>query len=139
MDYFSIDIITATGVLCRDYPANWLLVPTTTGQINLLPQHTHLITQVETGILEVRSSTPPQQRFFCLTYGICEVSLNKIKILVNVAEPSEEIDGDRAQHSWELANQKLQEKLSPEEVEKYQRKLKRADIRLQLIKLLKKR
>ncbi len=137
MDYFSVDIITSTGVLCRDLPANWLLVPTTTGQINVLPYHTHLITQVETGILQVRSSAVPRERFFCLTYGICEVQQKKIKILVNVAEPSEEIDAERAQNAWEIAHQKLQEKLPAAEIEKYRRKLKRADIRLQLIKLIK--
>ena len=39
--------------MVRDLPADALIVPTTRGQINILENHTHIVTKLDTGWLSV--------------------------------------------------------------------------------------
>lgn len=135
MDYFSIDILTPTRVLVKDAKADSLLVPTINGQINILMGHTHMITRLDTGILTIFGAEDYPDRNFSITTGVCKIQDKKILILSNVSEEYCEIDVERAQKALDFAKNKINsEALTDEKLAKYERKVERAQLRLQMAK-----
>ena len=136
MRNFVVDILTPNRVVAKDLPCHSLLIPTVRGQINVLLNHTHVISRLGTGELFVLGAADDPDRHFTITYGICKVLDNKVYILSNTCEEEHEIDAARAQRALEYAQGVLSsgEALSDAEVEKYRRKVERAKIRLQIAK-----
>ncbi len=133
MNHFTVDILTPDKIVARDIPAESLLIPTVRGQINVLPDHTHIITRLSTGQLSVFGGADDPDRHFIVTYGICKVLLDKIIILSNASEEHHEVDKDRAQLALDNALEALKsDSLSDEEITKYRRKVERAQLRIQL-------
>ncbi|MBT3981995.1 MAG: ATP synthase F1 subunit epsilon [Bacteriovoracaceae bacterium] len=129
---FVVDILTPSKVIAQNLNAAELLVPTVRGQINILEDHTHIVSKLDTGVLTLVSNGV--QDNYLITTGICKVLKDKIVILANVCEHSKEIDRERAQAALDQAEGKLSgdETLSEEEVIKYRRKRDRAYVRLKL-------
>ena len=121
--------------MAKDAPAASILVPTKRGQINILENHTHIITSLETGILSIFGSSDDPDRHFVVTRGVCKVFGRNIHILSHVAEESHTIDEERAKRALENAQGILSSRnnLSSEEIAKYRNKIERAKLRLQLM------
>ncbi|MCY4643630.1 MAG: ATP synthase F1 subunit epsilon [Bacteriovoracales bacterium] len=134
MAYFAVDVLTPYKVLAKNIPADGLFIPTTRGEINVLPHHTHIISQLETGILKCVSSSGSGEESFMVTTGIVKVLKNKITVLAQVAEKAQDIDVERAKKALEMAKSKISsgEILDDEQLEKYRRKLARALVRTTL-------
>ena len=134
MNHFYVDILTPEKVVAQNIAAESLFVPTEKGQINILPEHTHLITKMGTGVLTLFTAGDQIDRVYTITHGICKVLDNKVKIMSQVSEEKHDIDVQRAQNALDHANEMLSrdEGLSDEELLKYRRKLERAKLRLQL-------
>lgn len=134
MNNFTVDVLTPYAIVAKDIPAEALLVPTERGQINILKDHTHVVTKLDTGMLSVFGGADDPDRFFSITTGICKVLDHKITILANVAEEAVDINKERAVQALENAEQRLKESqgLSNEEIDKYRRKEERAKLRIQL-------
>ena len=139
MRNFVVDILTPNRVVAKDLPCQSLLIPTVRGQINVLLDHTHVITRLGTGELSVLGGADDADRHFTITYGICKVLDNKVYILSNTCEEQHEIDTARAEKALANAQEMLtsQEGLSDHEVEKYRRKVERANLRMQIAKKFK--
>lgn len=135
MNYFTVDILTPSRVLMKGMQTDSLLVPTENGQINILRGHTHMITKLDTGTLTVFGTEDIPTRHFSITTGICKIQDKNIVILSNVSEEYFEIDEARARRALDFASNKINsESLSDEELEKYERKVERSRLRLQLAK-----
>lgn len=134
MNNYTVDVLTPDAIIAKDVPAENLLVPTERGQINVLKDHTHIITNLSTGMLSVFGGADDPDRFFTITTGVCKVLENKITILVNVAEEAHDVDKSRAQEALKNAQSRLSsaDGLSDEEIIKYRRKVERAQLRIQL-------
>ena len=136
---FTVSVYTPSRVLAKDVPAESLLVPTVRGQINLLRDHTHIVSRLETGTLSIFGGADDSNRHFSVTAGICKVLEDKVVILSNAAEESHEIDKERAQKALQNAERVLNESdsLDDDEIVKYRRKVERAKLRLQLVSQVK--
>jgi F-type H+-transporting ATPase subunit epsilon len=134
MNYFTVDILTPSKIIAKNVPAESLLIPTTRGQINILENHTHLVTKLSTGVLSIFGGADYADRNFLVTIGVCKILENKIIIMANTSEESTDVDIERAKLALARAEEKLKhtDKLSTEEVEKYTRKVERAKLRIQL-------
>lgn len=133
MNYYTVDILTPSKIVAKDIPAESLLVPTVRGQINVLAQHTHIVSKLETGMVSVFGGSDDPDRFFSVSTGVCKVLDNKITILAGTSEEKQEIDLDRAQEALKNAEGMLSsEALTDEEYTKWQRKKERAQLRIQL-------
>lgn len=134
MNYFTVDILTPSKIVAKNVPADSLLVPTIQGQINVLPNHTHIVSKLTTGMLTVFGGADYADRYFTITTGVCKVLEDKVIIMSNVSEESFEIDVDRAKEALKTAEERLKntEGLSDEEIEKYSRKVERAKLRIQM-------
>lgn len=133
MSDFKLDIFTPDSVVVKDLSCDSLLIPTVGGEINVLPGHTHVLSQLQNGILTAKTSVG--ERRFMITHGIAKVLGDKITILSSASEDSGKIDIDRAKSAKKKAESRLQEPLTNVDMIKFQRKLERANIRLKLSEL----
>ena len=134
MKYFTVDILTPSKIVAKNVPADSLLIPTIRGQINVLENHTHIVTKLATGILTVFGGSDYADRSFAISTGVCKVQENKVIILANTTEESVDVDVERAKLALKRATEKLHntEGLTLEEIEKYERKVERAKLRIQM-------
>ena len=139
MNYFTVDLLTPEKVVAKDIPCESLLIPTVRGQINVLPHHTHLINRLNTGVLSIFGGADDPDRHFSVTYGICKVLEDKVIIMSHTSEECGDIDEERAQAAYDNAMGRLNsgDALSDDELQKFQRKAERAQLRLQLSKQFK--
>jgi len=132
--YFKVDILCPDRVVATGLEASELLIPTSAGEINILPEHTHLVTNLDTGILTLKGS---ENHYFTIASGLCKILQDKVTILSTVSEAAHEIDADRAKKALENADLILSGKgdkdsLTDEEREKYEYKKKKAEARLRM-------
>ena len=133
-NFFTVDILTPNKLVAKDIPARSLFIPTERGQINVLENHTHIVTKLATGQLSIFGGADDPDRHFSITTGICKVLNQKIIILANTSEENHEIDKERATRALANAEEMLKkDTLTDVEYTKYQRKAERARLRLELV------
>ena len=135
MSHFKIDILTPSSIIAKNLEASSIIVPTERGEINILPQHTHLMAKLETGILKLESSGNKVETF-CVTNGICKILNEKVIVLTSAGERQDMIDLERAKKALEKSISKLTSDtiLSDSDREKYVRKYLRAEVRIKIAK-----
>ena len=102
------------------------------GELGILPGHTPLISQLQTGVLSYTQSGTTRQLH--VSGGFVEVNANKVSVLAEVAEFPEEIDAARARLAREHAEKTLSAWSGTEEdFEMARAKLERSVVRLQLV------
>jgi len=134
MSNFKLNIYTPGGVVVNKLSCMELLVPTYAGQINVLKGHTHLITELGTGILTAKLSNG-QKRHFTMAGGLCKVLGETITVLAKTSESGEDIDQERAKSALSKAESRLKGPVTSVEIIKFQRKLERAKNRLKIANL----
>jgi F-type H+-transporting ATPase subunit epsilon len=130
MAAFKLNLFTPKGVVIKDLECNDILIPTVRGEINILPEHTHILTELSTGVLTAR--TPMGTRHFSVTAGLCRVLKDTVTILSFTSERAEDIDLERAKSSKAKAMDRLsgKENLTDVDLIKFRRKLERAEMRI---------
>lgn len=130
MSDFNLNIYTPNGVVIKGLHCNSLKIPTVRGEINVLPGHTHILTEVDTGVLTAAAANG--DRHFSMTGGLLKVLGNEITVLSTTSERAEDIDLERAESAKSKAESRLsgKENLSSVEMIKFQRKLERARTRI---------
>ncbi len=134
MKYFTVEILTPSKIIAKGVLADSLLIPTVRGQINVLENHTHIVTKLAAGVLSVFGGADYADRHFALSTGICKVLEDKVMILANTAEESTDVDVERAKLALRNAEDHLKnpDGLSTEEIQQFQDKAERAKIRIQV-------
>lgn len=110
---------------------NSVTVPGRNGEMQILPGHAALISELKTGVLTYSQDGTTQQLH--VSGGFVEVSDDRVSVLAEIAERPEEIDAARAR----LAREHTEKQLSAwsgteEDFEKARVKLERSMVRLQL-------
>jgi F-type H+-transporting ATPase subunit epsilon len=132
MAAFKLNLYTPKGVVIKDLECDDIIIPTVRGEINILPEHTHILTELSTGILTAK--TPSGVRHFSVTAGLCRVLKDTVTILSFTSEKQEEVDIERAKSAKTKAMDRLagKESLTDVDLLKFRRKLERAEMRLRL-------
>lgn len=135
MAAFKLNLFTPKGVVIKDLECDDLVIPTVRGEINILPEHTHILTELSTGIMTVKTSMGTRR--FSVTAGLCRVLKDTVTILAFTSEKAEDIDIDRAKSAKARAMDRLsgKEPISDVDLLKFRRKLERAELRLRLANL----
>jgi F-type H+-transporting ATPase subunit epsilon len=108
-----------------------VVVPGLGGEIGILPGHTPLISQLQTGVLSYTQGGRTSQLH--VSGGFLEVRDEHVSVLAEVAERPEEIDPASARLSRDLVEKRLSSGSGTEEdLEAARLELERAMIRLQL-------
>lgn len=134
MKYFTVDILTPSKIIAKGIPAESLLVPTIRGQINVLENHTHIITKLSAGVLSVFGGADYADRHFAVSTGVCKILDNNVIIMSNTAEENTDVDLERAKLALKNAEDMLKntDGMSDEDIAGYQHKLEMARLRIQL-------
>ena len=108
-----------------------VVVPGLGGELGILPGHTPLISQLQTGVLSYTQNARTSQLH--VSGGFLEVRDDHVSVLAEIAERPEEIDTARAR----LAREHMEKRLSSwtgteEDFEQARVKLERSLVRLQL-------
>jgi F-type H+-transporting ATPase subunit epsilon len=125
-----LDVITPQRRLLSE-PVDAVTVPGAGGELGILPGHTPLISQLQTGVLSYTQGA--SVRRLLVSGGFVEVSADRVSVLADVAEHPEEIDAARARTERDDAEKRLGAfSGSPEEMTPLRMQLDRANARLQL-------
>lgn len=134
MKYFSVDILTPSKIIAKGIHCESLLVPTVRGQINVLENHTHIVSKLSTGVLSVFGGADYADRHFAISSGVCKILDNHVIIMSNTAEENTDVDVERAKLALKHAEDRLKntEGLSDEEIESFQHKVELSKLRIQI-------
>ncbi|HYH84195.1 MAG TPA: F0F1 ATP synthase subunit epsilon [Pyrinomonadaceae bacterium] len=106
-------------------------VPGLGGELGILPGHTPLISQLQTGVLSYTRGA--ETRRLLVSGGFVEVNDDRVSVLTDLAEMPGEIDAARARLERDDAEKRLGAFTgAPEEMAEVQTQLDRAAARLQL-------
>jgi len=99
------EIATPERVVLKDEILQ-VTVPTTEGDITILPKHSPLVSILKPGVLELKKIDGSIE-IISVSGGFVEVLLNKTIILADTAERAEEIDLERAEEARRRAEESL--------------------------------
>ena len=125
-----LEVVTPERRLLAE-PADMVTVPGLGGELGILPGHTPLISELQTGVLSYIQDGKTFQLH--VSGGFVEVRDDYVSVLAEVAERPEEIDAARAR----LSRDRLEKELnawsgSEEDFEVAKTELDRSMVRLQL-------
>jgi F-type H+-transporting ATPase subunit epsilon len=130
MAQLELEVITPERRVLAE-SVNMVTVPGLGGELGILPGHTPLISQLQTGVLSYVQDGRTSQLH--VSGGFVEVRDDHVSVLAEVAERPEEIDAARAR----LARDHVEKQLSAwtgteEDFENARAKLERSMVRLKL-------
>src|SRR6266496_5040559 len=100
-----LEVVTPERRLLAE-PVDMVTVPGLGGELGILPGHTPLISQLQTGVLSYAQDGKPFQLH--VSGGFVEVRDDRVSVLAEVAERPEEIDAARAR----LARERLEKQVN---------------------------
>ena len=102
-------IVTPDGVVYDDDQVAQVSIPTTTGEVTILPHHIPLISVLASGELRVKK-VDGHEVAMAVGSGLLEVmTWNKVRILADTAERAEHVSLERAEEARVRAEQLLRE------------------------------
>jgi F-type H+-transporting ATPase subunit epsilon len=125
-----LDVITPERRLLSE-AVDAVTVPGANGELGILPGHTPLISQLQTGVLSYTQGGAVRR--LLVSGGFVEVNADRVSVLADLAETPEEVDAARARTERDDAERKLGAFTgTPEEMSPLRTQLDRANARLQL-------
>jgi F-type H+-transporting ATPase subunit epsilon len=126
----TLDIITPERNLLSE-SVDYVTVPGAGGELGILPGHTPLISQLQTGVLTYAQGSASKRLH--VSGGFVEVRDDRVSVLADLAERPEEIDAARARLAREHAEKTLSAFSGTEEdFERARAELERSMVRIQL-------
>ena len=104
-----------------------VIVPGIDGQLGILPHHTRLISVLGTGELRIKKGGTEQSML--ISGGFVEVRPDKVIVLADLAEHSDEIDEARAAEARKAAEAELEQARDPVDIARVRAALQTALMR----------
>ncbi len=104
-----------------------VVVPGVDGQLGILPHHTQLISALGTGELRIKKGGTEQILF--ISGGFVEVRPDKVVVMADLAEHSDEIDEQRAIDARKRAEAELEQARDPVDIARVRAALQTALMR----------
>ncbi len=127
MATMSLEIITAERQVYQD-EVEMVVAPGMDGQLGILPHHAPLMTILQPGEILVRKEGTDS--YLSVSGGYMEVIGNKVTILADACEHSDEIDEERAQVAVQRARDRITNQASDLQLERAVGSVRRAEVRL---------
>ena len=126
-----LEIITAEREVYAD-DVDVLVAPGLEGQLGILPHHAPLMTVLQPGELMIRKDG--EETYLAVTGGFLEVIGNKVTILADACEHSNEIDEERAQAAVDRARDEMSRVDANQQLALAAVSMRRAQIRLNVVR-----
>ena len=110
-----------------------VILPGSGGELGILPEHTPLISQLQTGVLTYRKGN--DKKLVMISGGFVEVLPGRVSVLTDVADLPGEIDLERAERARVLAEKAIHASTQGDaavDLKSAQLKLERAMARMEL-------
>ena len=126
-----LQIITPEKIVFDD-EVDQVGLPTSTGQITVLPHHVGLVTEIEPG--EIRFEKNNKITTLAAGLGFAQIGPDNVEVLVDLAAPEEEIEERKIEEAKRQAQEALAQKhlLSEEEYAVTTANLQKALIQLKI-------
>jgi len=128
----TLEIITAERQVYSD-EVDMVIAPGFDGQLGILPRHAPLMTMLKPGELMVRKSGE-EDMHVAVSGGFMEVLGNRVSVLADACERSDEIDEERAEQAIQRAQERLANRGTEMELERAMASLRRAQVRVNLVR-----
>lgn len=115
-----------------------VLLPTPDGQIAVFPDHMPLVTIATPGIIKVRVKAGDPDDFmkvYATNGGVIEITDNKVRVLVDEADSSDEINDKEAEKAHQEAIELRKSAKDQVSLDKAQAMLDRSAVRLKVAEL----
>ena len=99
----TLEIVTAERQVLLDSDIDMVVAPTVDGEVGILPHHAPLITVLEIGEMRVKKGSDEQS--IVIAGGFMEVLNDKVTILADAAEHSDEVDVAAAEQARACAEE----------------------------------
>lgn len=131
MSPMRLEIITAEREVYAD-DVDMLVAPGIEGQLGILPHHAPLMTVLQPGELIIRKDG--EESYLAVTGGFLEVIGNKVTILADACERSDEINEERAQAAVDSAKEEMSRVGADQQLAQAAVAMRRAEIRLNVVR-----
>lgn len=121
-----LEIVTPYGSVVSD-DVNEVIAPGSEGEFGVLPGHAPFLTTLKIGMITYKKGA--EAKYVFVNKGFAEVGPDKVIVLADSAEKSEDIDVERAKAAMKRAEERLKK---PEgiDIARAQAALERAVVRL---------
>lgn len=127
----TLQIITPERIVFEEENVDSLTVPGADGEMTILPQHAALMTALKPGPVVLRRGS--DETDLALSGGFMEVRDDKVVVLADTAERSEEIDQARAEEARRRAQERITSRQSEVDFARALAALERAQARIRVI------
>jgi F-type H+-transporting ATPase subunit epsilon len=107
-----------------------VIAPGSEGELGILPHHTPLLTSLNEGVLRIKRGGA--EEVFAIGGGIMEVLPDKVIVMADAAEHSDEIDIARAEKARQSAEALIRERPAGVELNAALAALRRSQVRLKV-------
>ena len=121
-----VEVVSQERKLFEEAEADIVLVPGSEGQLGILPNHSPLITTMSFGELIVRKGN--REESFAIYGGVVEVRPDKVMVLADSAEFTDEISVREAEEARERILKLMQDGVPPDDEAFVAQQLKRAEL-----------
>ncbi len=137
MAKLTIELVTAERLVLTQ-EADIVIAPGTEGTIGILPKHAPLVTTLNPGVLTLRNDG--EEQVLAVGGGFLQVYRDRVLILADAAERSDELDEERAEQARRQAEAALKEAANnPLQAEAARIALRRSLVRLNVARRRKSR
>lgn len=123
-----LEIVTAERLVYSD-EVDIVVAPGMEGELGILPHHAPLLTILQPGELRIHK-TGQEDVYMAVTGGFLEVTGNRVIVLADAAERSEEIDEARAQEALRRAEERLESREEGADLQRALASIRRSRLRL---------
>ncbi len=131
-----VDIVTAERIVYSE-EVDIVVAPGIEGELGILPQHAPLMTSLKEGELMMRKGG--EEIFMAISGGFLEVRPDRVIVLADSAERSEEIDITRAEEAKRRAEERISKLTSEIDLHRAEAALRRSLVRLKVSEKRKRR
>ena len=128
-DHLTLEIVTPDRSIAHG-EVDEVVVPGTEGSFGVLPGHTPLLATLTVGEIEYRRGD--ETSYVAVSFGFAEVLPDRVTILAQIAEASDEIDVTRAEAAVERARERLARPVAELDYERARLSLLKSLVRLQV-------
>jgi F-type H+-transporting ATPase subunit epsilon len=130
MPTLNFELVTADRVVLQEEGVDMVVAPGTDGVLGILPRHVPLITTLQPGELRIKRGA--EETSVIVTGGFMEVTPDKVLVLADAAERSDEIDLARAEEARRRAEERLAGSREAVDAARAEAALRRAMIRIRI-------
>lgn len=123
-----LEIVTAERLVYSD-EVDIVVAPGMEGELGILPHHAPLLTILQPGELRIHR-TGQEDVYMAVTGGFLEVTGNRVIVLADAAERSEEIDEARAQEALRRAEERVERSEDGADLQRALASIRRSRLRL---------